>query len=254
MGKLIYITESQLNEIIGNGAYLNDTDSTNEYRFGGKEISANGVTGDYVDGDVENGEPVTTDKIAKQLTRQGTRGMGRAIPYGYGTNKLRESKKKVNDNLLSEANQDLTGKNNTFQISPKELKKLKERLLSYKGPENDKGVKRVKNIIENDNIIAITGGSTIKEVVEAFPKTNNVSFDMIANWFSKLGENLIIEFVPKEDSQVKKLLKTRKDIFDWYDINTFEKCMCKYFKIVKKYHKNGKNFRSTWTAACGSES
>lgn len=152
MGKLIYITESQLNEIIGNGAYLNDTDSTNEYRFGGKEISANGVTGDYVDGDVENGEPVTTDKIAKQLTRQGTRGMGRAIPYGYGTNKLRESKKKVNDNLLSEANQDLTGKNNTFQISPKELKKLKERLLSYKGPENDKGVKRVKNIIEKGRI------------------------------------------------------------------------------------------------------
>ncbi len=33
----------------------------------------------------------------------------------------------------------------------------------------------VKNIIKDSDIIAITGGSTIKEVVEAFPKVNNVS-------------------------------------------------------------------------------
>lgn len=32
-----------------------------------------------------------------------------------------------------------------------------------------------KNIIKDNDIIAITGGSTIKEVVEAFPKVNNVS-------------------------------------------------------------------------------
>ena len=64
--------------------------------------------------------------------------------------------------------------------------------------------------------------------------SNNVFFDDIALWFSKLGENLIIEFVPKEDSQVQKLLKTRKDIFDWYDINHFEESMLKYFSIVKK--------------------
>jgi len=64
--------------------------------------------------------------------------------------------------------------------------------------------------------------------------SNNVFFDDIASWFAKLGENLIIEFVPKEDSQVKKLLKTRKDIFDWYDIEHFEESMLKYFSIVKK--------------------
>lgn len=33
----------------------------------------------------------------------------------------------------------------------------------------------VKGIIKDDDIIAITGGSTIKEVVEAFPKVNNIS-------------------------------------------------------------------------------
>ena len=68
MSKLLYITEEQLQEIVGNGAYLNSQDSTNEYRLGGTEISPNGVTGDYIDGDVEFGEPVVTDKISKQLS------------------------------------------------------------------------------------------------------------------------------------------------------------------------------------------
>jgi hypothetical protein len=70
MSKLIYITESQLNEIIGNGSYLNQQDSTNEYRFGGAEISVGGTTGDYVDDNVKLGEPVITDKISKRLQNQ----------------------------------------------------------------------------------------------------------------------------------------------------------------------------------------
>lgn len=70
MSKLIYITEAQLQEIVGNGSYLNDTDTTNEYRFGGAEITANGTTGDYVDGDVEFGDPVTSDEFAAGLVPQ----------------------------------------------------------------------------------------------------------------------------------------------------------------------------------------
>lgn len=71
--------------------------------------------------------------------------------------------------------------------------------------------------------------------------SNNVFFDDIASWFSKLGENLIIEFVPKDDSQVQKLLRTRKDIFEWYDLERFEKSFSNYFTIIKKHNlKNSK--------------
>lgn len=70
MSRLIYITEAQLQEIVGNGSYLNDTDTTNEYRFGGAEITVNGTTGDYVDGDVEFGDPVTSDEFAAGLVPQ----------------------------------------------------------------------------------------------------------------------------------------------------------------------------------------
>ena len=59
--------------------------------------------------------------------------------------------------------------------------------------------------------------------------------DELVNHIKRIKLNyLIIEFVPKNDSQVEKLLKTRDDIFDWYDEDNFEKCFSKYFEIVKK--------------------
>lgn len=64
--------------------------------------------------------------------------------------------------------------------------------------------------------------------------SNNVPLNDIANWFSQLGKYLIIEFVPKEDSQVKILLKTRTDIFDKYDEENFEKEFTKYYTIIEK--------------------
>ena len=64
--------------------------------------------------------------------------------------------------------------------------------------------------------------------------SNNVPFSQVASWFAKLGEYLIIEFVPKDDSQVQKLLRTRNDIFDNYNVLNFEESFSKYFEILKK--------------------
>lgn len=64
--------------------------------------------------------------------------------------------------------------------------------------------------------------------------SNNVSFEMIASWFSKLGCYLIIEFVPKSDSQVQKLLRTRRDIFELYDEKHFEEVFKNYYDIIEK--------------------
>ena len=64
--------------------------------------------------------------------------------------------------------------------------------------------------------------------------SNNLSFEMVADFLSKITKYLIIEFVPKEDSQVELLLKTRNDIFDFYNIETFKEEFSKYFKIIKE--------------------
>jgi ribosomal protein L11 methylase PrmA len=63
---------------------------------------------------------------------------------------------------------------------------------------------------------------------------NNIPFSLIAHYFSTLCRRLIIEFVPKEDSQVQRLLSTRTDIFRNYDVNCFEGEFKRYFDIVKK--------------------
>lgn len=61
---------------------------------------------------------------------------------------------------------------------------------------------------------------------------NNVPLEMIAELFSQMGESLIVEFVPKEDSQVKLMLSSREDIFDDYSRESFEAAFSSYFDIL----------------------
>jgi len=61
--------------------------------------------------------------------------------------------------------------------------------------------------------------------------SNNIPLPMIAEYFSSLGRWLIVEFIPKEDSQVKRLLATRKDIFSGYRDEEFERAFSEYFSI-----------------------
>ncbi|MFH1536088.1 MAG: SAM-dependent methyltransferase [Patescibacteria group bacterium] len=61
----------------------------------------------------------------------------------------------------------------------------------------------------------------------------NIPLSYIASLFSGLGKYLIIEFVPKEDPQVKKLLANREDIFPNYTQEDFEKIFKEFFKIKR---------------------
>jgi hypothetical protein len=62
--------------------------------------------------------------------------------------------------------------------------------------------------------------------------SNNVPLKKLAEFFSEISKFLIIEFVPKSDSQVKRLLLTRDDIFENYDVKNFELEFTKFFKII----------------------
>ncbi|MHB0976071.1 MAG: class I SAM-dependent methyltransferase [Candidatus Aquicultorales bacterium] len=61
--------------------------------------------------------------------------------------------------------------------------------------------------------------------------SNNLPFEYIADFLSKICRWLIIEFVPKEDSQVQKLLANRTDIFDSYSRESFEVAFGAWFEI-----------------------
>ncbi len=61
--------------------------------------------------------------------------------------------------------------------------------------------------------------------------SNNLPLYKIANFFGKICNSLIIEFIPKSDSQVQRLLSTREDIFTDYTQQAFENEFGKYFTI-----------------------
>jgi len=63
--------------------------------------------------------------------------------------------------------------------------------------------------------------------------SNNLPLGKIAAFFKNLSNTLIIEFVPKSDSQVQRLLASRKDIFDGYTQKAFEFEFGKYFHIER---------------------
>jgi hypothetical protein len=60
---------------------------------------------------------------------------------------------------------------------------------------------------------------------------HNLPLDRIASYLSRLGRTLIIEFVPKSDSQVRRLLLSRPDIFPSYTKEGFEKAFASHFTI-----------------------
>ena len=63
--------------------------------------------------------------------------------------------------------------------------------------------------------------------------SNNLPFDRICEFLSAICSTLIIEFIPKDDSQVQRLLSTREDIFNNYSQESFESEFSNKFKILK---------------------
>ena len=63
---------------------------------------------------------------------------------------------------------------------------------------------------------------------------NNVPLPELAQFFYEAGRWLVIEFIPKSDSQVQKLLAGRKDIFTDYHQEGFESTFAETFEIIEK--------------------
>jgi hypothetical protein len=68
-------------------------------------------------------------------------------------------------------------------------------------------------------------------VIHHLAISNNVPLPQLADFFAGTGKWLVIEFVPKPDSQVQKLLTSRKDIFPHYTRAGLEAAFGSRFKI-----------------------
>ncbi len=63
---------------------------------------------------------------------------------------------------------------------------------------------------------------------------NNVPLDRVCAFLARLSRRVLIEFVPKQDSQVQKLLATREDVFPDYDEAGFERALAARFDVERK--------------------
>lgn len=63
---------------------------------------------------------------------------------------------------------------------------------------------------------------------------NNVPLSMIASMFAQVAEAAVVEFVPKGDRQVRRLLATRADVFPTYTEEAFAEAFRAHFEIVRR--------------------
>jgi len=70
-------------------------------------------------------------------------------------------------------------------------------------------------------------------VIHHLAISNNVPLPQLANFFAARCKWLVIEFVPKSDSQVQKLLASREDIFPEYTRAGFENAFSACFTIQR---------------------
>ncbi len=86
---------------------------------------------------------------------------------------------------------------------------------------------------ERDSLLARGPAGTVLALalVHHLAIGNNVPLGRIAEFFTQCGGRLIVEFIPKEDSQVRRLLSSRKDIFPEYTREGFEAAFQKVYRI-----------------------
>ena len=114
---------------------------------------------------------------------------------------------------------------------------------------SDKGIKNVLPLLQDLNNPSTDIGWALQErdslinrgpvdiclvlaLIHHLAISNNVPLIEVAGFLQKIAKMVIIEFVPKEDSQVNRLLTTREDIFPNYNQNCFEEAFSQYFKII----------------------
>lgn len=94
---------------------------------------------------------------------------------------------------------------------------------------------------ERDSFVDRVRGSAVLALalIHHLAISNNVPLASLADFFHSVADSLIIEFVPKRDSQVQRLLRTREDIFSAYDEANFEAEFEKFFKILGQSNVEG---------------
>lgn len=186
--KKIILNKRQLSEVIGaDFTYLNkDGDGFKEY-VGDTEI----VTSPHISDD-ENGEPLTTDKYAKEMAPR--------YYYGYkGAHGVVRCGKEQTRPIL-ESNKDLDNK--IFRIPDKLFLYLKKLSTKYGDQKSGKGFKRLNNLINNRDL-----SSDEMYVLKHFFDNSNSQSDE----YNIIGGDKLRDWIDKELEAATSISYRNKD-------------------------------------------
>jgi hypothetical protein len=62
----------------------------------------------------------------------------------------------------------------------------------------------------------------------------NIPLPFVVEWLVGLAPRGVVEFVPKSDLMVQRMLRLRRDIFESYDNDHFEQALCRHARIVRR--------------------
>jgi len=86
----------------------------------------------------------------------------------------------------------------------------------------------MKNRANADGLIALT-------FIHHLAIARNIPFGELLGWILSFAPKGIIEFIPKQDPMVQKLLAFRKDIFPDYTEDFFLSYLSAHAKILKRF-------------------
>jgi SAM-dependent methyltransferase len=64
--------------------------------------------------------------------------------------------------------------------------------------------------------------------------TANVPMEEFVGWLATLGGDLVIEFVTRDDTMVKRLLRNKDDQYTDYNLEHFERCLARRFAVERR--------------------
>lgn len=181
----------------------------------------------YIEDSMRNKEKMVLEFLRAIPTRT-------SILHDLGSNNGRFSRvaAEAGFHVISQDIDPIAVEKNYRQAKSDRVNNILPLLQDLTNPSNDMGWA----LTERDSFLRRCEGVAVMALalIHHLAISNNVPLSKQSEFFATFADHLLIEFVPKEDSQVRRLLATRKDIFTEYSEAGFERAFKARFNILRK--------------------
>lgn len=121
---------------------------------------------------------------------------------------------------------------NYLQVKKNKETKILPLVMDFSNPSSDVGFASKERVSLNRR--GKPDVAMVLALIHHLAISNNIPLNRLAAYLASLCHHLIIEFIPKQDSQVQRLLMSREDIFSEYTQEHFENQFSSYFEMTGK--------------------